>query len=63
MNAHQWKAMIIGAVNSPDEDQLDSLAAHLAECETAKSILRAKGYGKAGQTIDVTVREVPHARD
>ena len=63
MNSHQWKALIVGAVNNPDEDQLDSLAAHLAECELAKGILRARGYGKSGQSIDVMVREVPHVRD
>ncbi len=63
MNVHQWRDLIVSASRNPDDAQLDSLARHLAECETAKSILRAKGYGKPGQTIDVTVRDVPHARD
>ena len=63
MNAHQWKAMIVGAANSPDPDQLDSLAAHMAACEEANSILRHKGWGKSGQSINDVVRGVPHARD
>lgn len=63
MNAHQWKAMIIGAVNNPDEAQLDSLASHLAACEEANGILRHKGYGQSGQAINDVVRGVPHARD
>lgn len=63
MNNQQWKAMIIGAANSQDHDQLDSLANHMAACEEANTILRAKGWGKAGQSINDVVRGVPHARD
>lgn len=63
MNQHQWQSLIVAAASSPDTAQLESLAAHLAECEIAKSILRAKGWGKTGSTIDVMVRNVPHARD
>lgn len=43
----------------PDTSQLEALADHLAACETAKRILRAKGYGATGQAIDVTARQVP----
>lgn len=63
MNADQWKATIIGAVNNPDSDMLDCLAAHVAECEEAKTILRNKGYGVTGQSVLVTARLVPCARD
>lgn len=63
MNTQQWKAMIIGAVNNPDEDQINSLAQHMAACEEANSILRSKGYGASGQAINDVVRGVPHARD
>lgn len=42
----------------PDTAQLAALADHLAACETAKQILRAKGYGTTGQAIDVTARQV-----
>lgn len=62
MNTRQWRDLIVSAANNPDTAQLDSLAHHLAECETAKAILRSKGYGAQGQTIDVTVRQVPDAR-
>lgn len=55
--------MIIGAVNNPDEDQINSLAQHMAACEEANSILRSKGYGASGQAINDVVRGVPHARD
>ena len=63
MTKDQWKAMIIGAANNPDEDQLDSLANHMAACEEANGILRHLGYGKPGQAIDDVVRGLPHARD
>ena len=43
--------MIIGAANSRDHDQLDSLAYPMAACEEANSILRSKGWGKFGQSI------------
>ena len=59
MTADQWKATIIGAVNNPDGDQLESLARHLAECEDAKTYLRHKGYGITGQSIKDAVRLVP----
>jgi len=62
MNTRQWRELIVNAANNTDTAQLDSLAHHLAECETAKTILRNKGYGTAGQTIDVVVRQVPDAR-
>ena len=55
--------MIVGAVNNPDDAQLDSLAHHMAACEEANSILRNLGYGKAGQSIKDVARGVPHARD
>lgn len=63
MNAEQWLPVIVGAVNNPDPDQLHALAQHLAQCEEAKTLLRAKGYGIAGQPINETARQVPHARD
>ena len=63
MTKDQWKAMIVGAANNPDEDQLDSLAHHMAACEEANGILRHKGWGKAGQAINDVVRGLPHARD
>lgn len=63
MTKDQWKAMIIGAANSQDHDQLDSLAHHMAACEEANTILRSKGWGKSGQAINDVVRGVPHARD
>lgn len=62
MNNDQWKAMIVGAVNNPDDAQLSSLARHLAECEEAKTILRHKGYGVTGQSITDAVKLVGEAR-
>ncbi len=62
MNVRAWRELIVSAANNTDKAQLDSLAHHLAECETANQILRSKGYGAPGQTIDVAVRQVPDAR-
>jgi hypothetical protein len=42
-----------------DPEALDRLCLHLADCEDANATLRAKGYGKAGQTIAEAVRTVP----
>lgn len=63
MIASQWFDVIVGAVNNPAPDQLNALAQHLSQCEEAKTLLRAKGYGMAGQPIHETMRQVPHARD
>ena len=63
MNRTHWLDLITRAVEGKDEALLGSLADQLARCETACGILRAKGYGVHGQTIDAVVRLVPGARD
>lgn len=54
--------MVVNAVNGQDansRDTLDAIVDVLCECEAAKQILRAKGYGVSGMTIDATARLVP----
>ncbi|NHZ38347.1 hypothetical protein [Massilia rubra] len=63
MKQHHWHDLIVRSVQAKDERTIDSLARHLAECETAKQILQAKGYGTQGQGIEATARLVPHSRD
>lgn len=62
MKAHHYREMIVRAVESKDDDTLDKLVDALRQAETGKQILRAKGYGVTGQTIDATARLVPDAR-
>ncbi len=62
MHPLQFKDAIIRAVHNTDPGPLDALAAHMASCERANAILRAKGYGESGMAIDATVRAVPNAR-
>lgn len=59
MRPHEWQDLLVNAVNHKDEAMLASLAAHLAGCEEANRILRAKGYGKSGQAIEDAVKAVP----
>ena len=40
-------------------ERLNQIAAHLVDCEDAKSILRAKGYGSAGMTFVELARSLP----
>lgn len=40
-------------------ERLNQIAAHLVDCEDAKSILRAKGYGAAGMTFVELARTFP----
>lgn len=59
MKGIEWRDLIVSAVNREDESMLNSLAAHLAGCEEANRLLRAKGYGKSGQLIEDAARAVP----
>ena len=61
MDESQWIALIVSAATDPDGDTMRSLAKHLAACERAGAWLRAKGYGKQGQAIDLMVGQVPTA--
>lgn len=40
-------------------ERLNAIADHLVDCEDAKSILRAKGYGAAGMTFVELARSLP----
>lgn len=42
-----------------DMARLNQIAEHLANCEDAQSILRAKGHGSAGMTFVEVARDVP----
>ena len=55
-------SMIVRAVKDNDTMMLDRVAEQLANSECANQILRSKGWGESGQTIDATARLVPCAR-
>jgi hypothetical protein len=53
LGAHAHEAKVA------DPARLNRIAAHLVDCEDAKSILRAKGYGAAGMTFVELARSLP----
>lgn len=65
--ARIYRAEILRAVlggNPPpakahDLARLNQIAEHLAECEEAQTILRAKGHGRAGMSFVDIARSVP----
>lgn len=61
MNALHYRDLILRAVADKNDDLIDSIAAHLADCERAKELLRIKGYGLTGTPINVMARLVPEA--
>lgn len=63
MLKHRIIDLIVKAVKTNDTGMLDRVAEQLANSECANQILRSKGYGASGQTIDATARLVPNARD
>lgn len=62
MRIHEWVALIHRAAVEKDAGLITSLALHLAECEEAGAILRAKGYGTSGTSIVDVARAVPENR-
>ncbi|MBD8565041.1 hypothetical protein IFU01_12320 [Oxalobacteraceae sp. CFBP 8763] len=47
------------AAKAADLHRLNQIAEHLAECEEAQSMLRAKGHGGPGTSIVEMARQVP----
>jgi hypothetical protein len=62
MHAGHYRDLIVRAVQTENEEMLEAIAAHLADCEHAKEILRAKGYGTTGMSVDAMARLVCEAR-
>jgi len=62
MNPHHYRAMIVRAVMDEDNATLDLIVTAIRQAETAKQILRAKGYGESGMSINATARLVLDAR-
>ena len=60
MSARRWYNLMVHAVQRGDAKELEGLAERLGKSEQAASILRAKGYGAHGQSIELTVRDVPN---
>jgi hypothetical protein len=66
-NARIYRSVILHAVFGEgaseakvfDVDLLNRVAEHLADCEEAKSILRALGYGSAGMLASEVAATVP----
>lgn len=63
MIPRHWYSLIVRAVESKDSTTIASLARHLAECEQAKQILQAKGYGAQGQGVAAVAAQVPNSRE
>lgn len=61
MNERHYRIMIVRAVNGDDGTLLTMIAAHLEDCERAKQMLIAKGYGTAAMKTGDIVRMVPDA--
>jgi len=65
--ARIYRAEMLRAVLGPgahpakaaDLHRLNQLAEHMAKCEEAQTILRAKGHGGPGTTIVEAARQVP----
>lgn len=55
MRQHEWRALLVNAVQHNDKTQLDALVRHLAACERAGAILQANGHGCSSQPLDVVV--------
>ena len=63
MSPQYYRDMIVRAVEDKNPETLDALAEYLRNAEKAHSILRAKGYGMQGTTIDATAALVPGKRE
>ncbi len=60
MHALYYIDLMVRAVTGGDSETLASLGQHLEDCEEAKQILRAKGYGCTGMPVGATARLVPN---
>ncbi|MEH6434304.1 hypothetical protein [Massilia sp. DD77] len=66
--AHIYRAEILRAVFGPtahetkahDLHRLNQIAQHLADCEEAQAILRAKGHGRVGMSFIEVASSVPN---
>ena len=58
-HASYYKDMLIRAVHGDDDELLNSLSAHLADCEEAKTVLRMRGHGLTGKPFALMARMVP----
>lgn len=63
MSPQYYRDMIVRAVEAKNPETLDALAEHMNNAEKAHSILRAKGYGAQGSTIEATAALVPGKRE
>lgn len=61
MTKDQFKAYLVDIAKKGDYDTFDLVARCLDEADTAKKLLRAKGYGVSGMGILETASEVPAA--
>lgn len=61
MKPGHYRDLIDRASADKNDALLDSVAERLAACEEAMRILRARGYGQTGMSIDAVAREVPPA--
>lgn len=55
MRQHEWRTLLINAVQHNDTSQLDAISARLAADERLAIALQAHGHLLNGQPIDVAV--------
>lgn len=63
MNAGHYRDLMLRAMASNNDEMIDSIAAHLADCERGKELLRIKGYGLTGTSLEFMARMVPGVGD
>lgn len=61
MHPDHFRDMIVRAAADDNRELLNRIAQQLADAARAHGILRAKGYGHSGLTIDAAAAQVPHA--
>lgn len=62
IEARYYRDFIRRVVADPDPTLLERMAERLAEAEEAHQTLRAKGHGRAGQSIAEVAKSVPEKR-
>lgn len=63
MRPRHYRELIQRAVRESDTPLLNMLVAHLVDAESAKQILRARGYGEPGTSASAAAAQVPDAND
>lgn len=63
MHLDHYRTMILRAAADPHGELIARIALQLSDSTQAHAILRAKGYGHSGLTIDAAAAQVPDAKE